>query len=1277
MPTSVILFLRRLLHYAFHLFGGVVIVMSLVALVLKFWFMPDVDRFRPDLEMAATEAVGVPVRIGAMSADWQGIHPRLTLMDVRLEPFEGEALLFPKVEAIGSWFSLAVLEPRLRQLSLENARFPLRRAVDGVIYLADIPLNGPGAPSPFPDWLLRQGRLIIKNAQVSWQDEKLGAPVLTLSGVRLMLENRFGRHRFGGVALPSDAAGRVDVRGDLRGGSVHRPETWSGLFYAQVAQARFDSWGQWVPWAQQAVHSGRGDLRFWLTLDKGQARELTGDARLADVAVSIGKDLADLRFDRLAGRMGWGRNEAAHTLFVDKLRFQTPNGRLSEPARLRVTLTPDRQDGFKRIEAEAGNLRLEALTALTGALPLPRRGHDLITALAPRGLVESARGHWAGPGDYALHLRMRQAGMQTFATLPGLSGLDFNVEANQDKGRVELLGRDLKVDMPLVFRHQLVLDQLDGTADWQARKDGLEVNFNAKRLANADLDGEARGSILLPEQGAPVVDIDGHLSRGQANAVYRYLPLKVGDNAYEWIKRGLLGGHSDDVRLTLKGPLDRFPFTHGGGEFLVRIRMVDGSLDYAEGWPTIQGVHGMLAFQGQGMHLVADRGRILDALLGPVKVDIPDLHSTLDEMVLVDGYARGELGTFLDFIRQSPVNQHTERFTEPFTGKGQGVLALKLNLPVRRLEASTVGGAFTIHNGLLSPGADLPELSQINGAFTFTEKSLQGQNLQLRLMGMPAQLDLENQPGAGVVARMAGTASSEILQTHLPKAVGPLLKGSTQWQANVGLSGGGQASELTLTSNLAGLAVDLPAPLGKSVTQTVPLSVRYLPARAGKTDESLIQARYGAIARLTARMPPHGQARINVHLGTGEAPEPNEAGLWLTGNIKQADLDPWRRLDWPGSPDGQAQDPTGLVFRQAAMSFGEVCLFDRCLHETHLRLTPSGKGWSLQVAGKEANGEVVTVPEPKGHRVIAHFKRLDVPGPKAKANALPADQDAHAQRMTNLSLIIQSLAWKKMELGELRMRLSPIKTGFQVDTFQLTPPEGKLEGSGTVSDHPRRPSRLQIKLSSPNLGKLLDRIGHGDAIKGGEVAVSGDLGWTGGLEDFDIATLEGDLDITARKGQFLKMDPGAGRLLGVLSLQSLPRRITLDFRDVFSQGFAFDEIAGQVHIERGSAYAKDLRMSSPAAKVNMSGVVNLAQETQNLNIQVQPHLEEGVAVAGAILGGPVVGLGTLLAGKILKNPFGQALGFDYTVTGTWADPIVTKVPRKKTNSEEIGQNPGN
>lgn len=1272
--TRFILILRRVLHYAAYLAGGVLIVLSVLALTLRFWVMPDVERYRADLEAAASAAVGMSVQIGAVQADWHGIHPRLILHRVQLDGAHGEALILPRVDAVGSWLTLLVLEPRLRELRLERPQLPLRRTRDGDLYLAGIALDAPGRPHPFPDWLLRQGRILVKDAQVSWLDEQLGAPRLTLSRVRLMVHNAFGRHRFGGLAYPSDGADRLELRGDLRGGSVHDRQSWSGVIYARVHQARLQRWPQWVPWAQAAVRGGQGELRLWLTLEQGRARELVGDARLAEVGLSMGRHLPELRFTHISGRLGWGKRADVHTLYVDRLHFDTPHGRHPGdlPARLRVHLTPDGQGGVRRVEVDAANLRLEAFTALSSALPLPGHGHELVDALAPQGLVESARGHWAGAQDYALNLRMRGGGMQPHAGLPGLSGMDVALEADHRQGRLQLASSGLGLDWPTLFRHPLGLTRLDASADWRVRPEGVAIRFQVPRLRNPELDGEARGEVLLPRQGTPVVDLHGRLARAQANAVYRYLPLTVSEDAYTWLRRGLQGGHAEDVRLRVQGDLRHFPFDRGGGQFLVRMRIQDGVLDYAPGWPRIEGIGGVLTFEKQGMHLQVERGRVLQARLGPVRAVIADLFHARDEIVQVDGHAQGELNTFLDIIRQSPVNAYTDRFTEGFRATGAGVLALRLNLPARRVEHTTVGGAFAFHDNTLLLGEAQPSLSQIRGSLSFTERSVQATGIELHVAGLPAQLDLVNQPGAGLRAHLRGSASAEQLATLLPAVPPGLLDGTTAWQAEVSLGGGGRAAGVVMRSDLAGMAVNLPAPLGKAGADRLPLEVRYLPAQAdgeGKSRPgSRLYLRYGEHAGISAFLPATGQPAVNLHLGAGSAPPPGEAGLWVSGRLGYADLDAWRaQLRATAEPT----PPVTLPLRQAVLGFDVLRLAGRRLHDLQVRITPAGAGWQVQAQGRELQGEVVTVPEPAGTRVLARFKRLTLPPPEprpARAAAVEGLPDFQA-----LDLHIHALAWQQRQLGELRMRLGPAAPGkpmYRLDHFQLTLPEGRLEARGQIAQSVLLATRLKVNLSSDDLGRLLARLGHADAVRGGEGSLSGTLGWLGGVQDFALAHLDGELTLAVRRGQFLRMDPGAGRLLGVLSLQALPRRITLDFRDVFSEGFAFDEINGQFQLERGQARTQDLRMHGPAARVRMHGGLHLGRETQDLHLNIQPRLDDTVAVAGALLGGPVVGLGTLLATRVLKDPLGQATSFEYRVTGSWAEPVITPLARPPARARD-------
>lgn len=1256
MSPRLILIFRRLLHYAWYVLGAGVIVISLIALTLRFWLMPNIESYRPDIEQAASQAVGYPLRVGHLESNWQGIHPRVVLSDVRVRPDAEHELVLPRVEVSGSWLSLVSLDLRLHRLLIEGAHLDLQRDKAGIISLAGLPLNQGGPPSPFPDWLLRQPQVLIKDARISWLDEMLDAPQVQLNQVRLLLTSHFGRHRFNLIALPSaSAARRLELRGDLRGRSTRNPADWHGTLYTQVDGARFENWGRWVPWAQAAVKGGVGDVRFWTTIEAGQILGTLGDADLRGIAVNLQPELPNLVFSQLKGRLGWQRKADEHSFFVEGLRFKLPATTLSDPAAVRVDLRIDPAGKISRVGATARNLRLEAFTALSGTLPLPRRAHDLLEALHPRGLVETAEGHWTHADDYAFRVNLQEVGIEPHDQLPGFSGVSANLRGDQHGGEADIDGRDSRLDLPRVFREVLSFTALDAHAGWRFGDDGLHLDYQAKRIANADLEGHSQGSLWFPTKGPTQVDIEGRLSRGEAQAVHRYLPRVVSDDAHAWLKDGLQGGRSDDTLLVLKGPLDQFPFDRGGGQFVVSIHMLDGILDYAPGWPRIEGVRGQLVFHDKAMTLTADSGRILEARLGPVKAEIPDLVSGVDEVVLVDGKARGVTRTFLDYVRRSPVDDHTGHFASHLKAEGEAELDLHLALPTRHIDDTTVRGTVNLRDNRLDPGAGLPIIDNLSGQIDFTAERLNSRELRAKLLGMPVSLDLASQANGQVKVQLAGRAGVDLLKPHLPAKLLARLGGAAAWQAEL-LMRAGQAAETRIRSDLVGLAINLPVPAGKKAEQALPLDLRIQPGKG----RNLLLAQLGKLASLRLPLEGQGPQPVSLRFGPGEPTPRNEPGLWVEGNLQELDLDTWRAQDlFEGGGDSR------LPVREISLAFNELRAFNHRLHDTHLRLRPLTPGWQLVVNGKEISGEIALRPQAGKQQVQANFKQLHIPA-ELPSNEASAPGEDPAALLASLELHADSFAWKEHTLGALDLRLQPENLYYRLDRLALATADGKLEGHGRIARHPRRESRLEFDTTSNNLGKVLARVGQDGVMKGGDMQVSGQLGWTGGLNEFSVHGLNSDVNVQLKNGQFLKVDPGAAKLIGILSLQSLPRRISLDFRDVFSQGFAFDEIKGSVHMENGAAYFREVRMAGPAAKVLISGMADMRQETQQLRVTVEPHIEDGAALAVGLIGGPVVGIGTFIANKVLKNPIGQAVTFNYQVSGGWDNPKVEKLTPEKT-----------
>ena len=276
-----------------------------------------------------------------------------------------------------------------------------------------------------------------------------------------------------------------------------------------------------------------------------------------------------------------------------------------------------------------------------------------------------------------------------------------------------------------------------------------------------------------------------------------------------------------------------------------------------------------------------------------------------------------------------------------------------------------------------------------------------------------------------------------------------------------------------------------------------------------------------------------------------------------------------------------------------------------------------------------------------------------MPGPDAQDvfNELPA-----------LDVVADNVIRSGRNLGRLALVAVNERGDWRIQRCELRAPEGSIlaQGSWRPRDAllPER-TAVSFKIETTDAGKYLERFGYRDAVARGAGTLEGDLAWNGPPHGIDYASLGGTIRLGAGKGQFLQVEPGISRLLGLLSLQSLPRRSVGDFADVTGKGFAFDSIAATAKVSRGVMSTQDFVMVGPAAAVTLKGSTDIAQETQKLELRVVPEVGGGVAAAAGIaLLNPIIGAGTLLAQQLLKNPIGQMIAVEYDVSGTWSDPKV-------------------
>ncbi|MBT9589767.1 MAG: TIGR02099 family protein [Thiobacillus sp.] len=1248
------------------------------AALMYFWVLPNIADHRDTVANVMSRALGQRVTLEAVSGVWQQARPEFRLQGVRLyDQQDRSALYLPELKATFSWRSLLFLEPRFSHIELQGLTLGVRRAQDGHFYVGGIPVNPAASDSGFINWLLRQGRVHVSKATLTWLDEVRHAPPVTLNVADFSLTNALRSHRLHLSATPPASLARplvVDAQWTAR--KPDDVKTWSGRIETRVAVVSFLNLAPWLELPYQP-QQGAGALHVTFDFERGTLTQVDAGFNLRAVETVLGENLPALRLAQLLGQVTWKQDADGRRVTFEDLRIARPGSALSAPFSVGVAWNA------RSHEITAKAFGLSGWESVLPSLPLDAALRTRLQALQARGRFDTLRFRWNGaePGldNFSIAARFTGLGVAASGNQPGIENLSGHIEGDARAGVFTLDSRKLAIHFPTLFRDPVLgFDEIRAQGHWKKTARGRMLTLDEAAFANPDAAGTAKGRYELLAGQPGIVDLGVHLTRVDGTAVYRYLPNKIGDDTVNWLKTGFKAGHSDDVRLTLQGDVTQFPFEQGKGKFRLEAQVKDAVLDYAQGWPRIDGIHARVLFQGKAMEITSSQARIYGVALSPVKAVIPDLIHH-EEQLHIEGEANGPLQDFIRFANFSPVGGILRGFTDTLSGSGPTRLALKLHVPLRHSRDTTLAGRLSLLNGTLFPSG-LPRVDQVRGDIDFTGNSLTAKNMTAQFLGGPLSIDTLTRNGqVQILARGRATAAG--LAPWLGAPWDKRLSGQAAWRGQVDLELGGE--RVRIESDLKGLASSLPAPLAKPAEQPLSLLVTSQPQADGQQQEIQFGSTVGAVWRNTRE----GRfARGEVRFG-GAAVIPNEPGLRLAGVGRGLDFSGWLAL----LPGGNDDDPLSLTSMD--LSFDVFDLMGRRYQDVRLQGRTRNGLFRTQVSGHELNGVLTYRPAsvydstgasarsgseyPQGAsrslreqpaRVSAQFKQLTIP------DASPATGVATAINLKGaefpiLDLSVEDFRLQSRTMGRLEAVARGAPQGLVIENLRLTHPDSVLQMSGLWRDSGTSETRADMSLNVLDAGKFLARFGYPGTLKRGSVDIQGNATWTGSPADFSFATLAGQLDFKARDGQFLKLEPGVGKLLGVLSLQSLPRRLNFDFRDIFNEGYAFDEIGATLRIARGVVYSDDFKMRGPSAKVNMSGLADINQESVQLRMKVIPKLSEGIAVAGALIGGPLAGVGALAAQKLLRDPFEEAISQEYMVTGPWLTPDVKRLPKTKGNTE--------
>jgi len=1237
-----------------------------VVLALRFWVLPQIEEHPELIAQAISRNIGQRVSIGSVDSGWLGLRPYLALTELQLYDRDGSiALSLPAVSCTLSWDSLAFGELRFHSLSLDKSDLNIRRDRAGTVYVAGVKLNTEVKEAGFSNWLLSQREVIIRSAQVSWEDQLRQAPVLSLADVNVVMRNRGGRHRFALRAQPPRGlAAALDVRGDLQGRTFDQLQDWNGSLYAELAYADLAALRAWIDYPLE-IQQGQGGVRLWLGFADKRLMDAAADVALGNIAARLAPDLPLLKMRSLQGRLSAKSAQGGYEIGGNKLTLELESGVTLPPAQFAVKWQPGNDKRPEKGEVLIDALELQPLAQLGEYLPLPQQLHRFLVDAAPQGSVSDMHFDWQGPlpdpQRYSARGRFDRLGMRSYAKLPGFSGLSGNVDGNERGGSMLLNSRNATVDLPRGFAEPTHgFDTLTAQLAWSQVRDELQLKLSNIAFANADLAGTAFGSYSTATNGPGVIDLTARLNHADARHVVRYIPF-LNKVVIDWLDRALLAGRANDVSLRLKGDLKEFPFqSKKGGVFQITAKAVDGSLRYAAGWPTIDGIEAELHFDGKSMEIISHKASVLGARVTNARVVLPDLFVP-ERMLAVTGQAEGPTAEFLKFVAQSPVNNLIGGITANMDATGNGKLQLKLDLPLARLAEIKVVGNYQVSANQVTIDADWPPLSQVNGRLDFTESSVSLRAANAQFLGGPVALSVASQRDGSVAVNARGTLNAGTLESALELPLLRHLSGTTAWNSSMSFRRRG--ASILVESELKGIVSTLPAPLAKAGNDVLPLRFEHTVTTEERgsrwsgpptADRSTLDL--GRLVRMELQRRRDGVKMVIERgaIGLNEVPKVPDKGIVLNGNAPELDLDLWLRA-LGGS--GGAQLPLTAL----SLNVGALDVYGKRINDVTLRAGFQGSDWLANIDARELSGDVRWRAQGKG-RISAQLSHFTFPEPTP---GKPADATP-PKELPGLDIVAENLVARDKKLGRLELTAANEGLDWRIEKLTLTTPESRLSADGLwqgVAAQQR--TRMNLKLEVSEVGKFLERIGYPGSMQRGSAKLLGKLAWDGNPQTIDYPSLSGDLSLIAEKGQFLKIEPGIGKLLGILSLQALPRRITLDFRDIFSDGFAFDTITSTAAVAKGVLQTKDFIMRGPSAQVAMSGNVDLVHETQVLKVRVVPSVGDSLSVAGLVLlANPITGIASFLAQRLLKDPLGQALAFEYSVTGAWADPKVEKLARE-------------
>ncbi|KLJ01688.1 YhdP family protein [Luteimonas sp. FCS-9] len=1273
--------LRRAHLGAWYVAALTLVLVAIGAVALAQLALPWVERNPRTVERWLSERAGRPVAFETLRTQWSRRGPLLRVTGLRIgEP--ATAVPIDSAEIQVAPYSGLLPGRSLTELRIQGLALTLERDDAGGWHVRGLP--GSATPSDDPLAALEGlGELQVIGARLT-----IDAPSLalrhTLPRVDLRMQVDRRRVRAAARAWVEVDGAPLDLRVDLLRAGLE------GRAYIAMPRNDLQVWSPLLAPSGVAIGEGHGRVAAWLDLRERRVVAATADIALDTLSLRRARAPASgdaapraVAFDGVRARLRWEHEDADWRLDAPTLRV-VQHGR-------EQTLDGLVLAGGARYAMKASRVEVAPLLALAALGDgLSPRLRDWLQAAAPQAVLADVEFAAVRGGTARVSARIEDLGFGPVGTAPGLRGFAGTLAGDADGlvFRPDPAAR-LVFDWPEGFGvpHPL---RLEGEIAAWREDGGWHVETPALRVEGEGYAAHARGGLAFQGDGSrPRLDLAATVDPAQVPVAKKFwVRHQMPAAARQWLDMALVAGTVRDGRAIVSGDLDDWPFGPAGGRdrkgvFVAHARIDDATIRFQDDWPALERMSGQVRFVNDGFSVEDAHGELAGV---PVRTIDAGMRHYAGSPVEVRAATEADAAALLALMRRSPF--HAEHAETLDNLEVAGPTRVQLSLAVPHGAPVRLDGSVALEGVSARERRFSLDFADVRGRARFDQNGFAGERLAARTEGHAGTLALR--AGDGHVRDRAQAFEAELdaaltaadLLARAPDLgwLRPHVDGAAPWHVQVSVARApapGQApARLLLRSDLVGTALRLPAPLAKPAGEALRTTIEApLPFDAGD-----IAVGFGDRLAVRARARDAGTG-VRLAFGSGRVAEaPPAAGIAIGGRTPVVALVDWIGLAAGGDGDGAAPrlvgvDLTALDLRLPGASLGQ----------TRITAVRQGAGTSLRFDGAALAGGV-RVPDADGAPIVATLQRLHWPMSAPAGGQVPPPSPAPKPRddadtidpatLPPIRLAVEDLRVGSLPLGTADGSLVRVPGGVALDRLRVQSPQhridlrGRWTGRGTGAR-----TVLEADLESDDFGRLASGLGFAGSIVGGQGRVDFDAAWPGAPDAFEVASLQGALQLTVKDGQLVEVEPGAGRVLGLLSVAELPRRLMLDFRDFFNRGFGFSRIGGEIRFGDGVARSDGVTIDGPAAEIRIRGTADLQARTHDQDIEVLPKTGNLLPAVGALTAGPVGAAVGAVANAVLRRPLAEMGARNYHVSGPWQDPKVEVVERRDGGTPPVPSPP--